>query len=92
MDKVIENLEVLISSSTICKLRFYFTKNPHLLCIPDVPVQISATRPAILTGFSWLSSVRPGECRDSILKFGHDLKILSNSSFTYRVFIRRFFV
>jgi hypothetical protein len=29
-------------------------------------------------GFSWFSSVHPGECRDSTLKLGHDL-FLPNS-------------
>jgi hypothetical protein len=42
-------------------------------------------------GFSWYSSVPPGECWDSSLKLGHiaSFKILSNSSFTYNPIIRR---
>jgi hypothetical protein len=41
--------------------------------------------------FSWLSSVPPGVCRDSALKLGHD-RFLSNSSFIYHPFIRRYIV
>jgi hypothetical protein len=41
-------------------------------------VQISTLRPANLTDLLLFSSVRPGECRYSFLKLGHDL-LLSKS-------------
>jgi hypothetical protein len=43
-------------------------------------------------GLSWVFSVPPGECRVSTLQLGHDcfFQILSNSSFTFHPFIRRY--
>jgi hypothetical protein len=42
-------------------------------------------------GVSWFSSVLPGKFRQSTFKLGHD-RLLSNSLFTYRPFIRRYIV
>jgi hypothetical protein len=48
-------------------------------------------RPAILTGFSWLSSVPPGKCRDSTLSYATTASFYTHSisSFICHSFIRR---
>jgi hypothetical protein len=49
-----------------------------LICIREVLVQISAPKTGYHDrGFSWYTSVPPGECRDSSFKLGHN-RFLTN--------------
>jgi hypothetical protein len=55
-----------------------YSENPLLVSIREVPD--SNLGPEIDypdSGFSWFASVLPGECREIILKLGHD-RFLSN--------------
>jgi hypothetical protein len=59
-----------------------YSENPLMVRIQELPD--SNLGPEIDypdSGLSWFASVLPGECRESILKLGHDRFISNNFQF-----------